>query len=105
MTNLLAEFDYVNRTKGWRTGSDGIVETRFETAGELYKFCLREYGRCVSSCYVDQPDGKAKRIGWVFEKRMKYDDCNEYFVCETWVTIHEALPECHTIYHYAELAR
>ena len=98
MSNILAEFEYVNITKGYRLGSDGVQETRFKTKGELYKYCLKEYGRCVSKCYV----GNGQQIGWVFEKRVKYSDCNETYLQETWVAIHDSMPVKHIEYHYAQ---
>lgn len=104
MSNIIAEFDYIDRTHDLRIGEEEPQETRFETAGELYRFCLHEYGRCVSSSYIDLPNGKAQRIGWVFQKNVKYTDCEEYYLQETWVTIHEAMPERKITYHYAELA-
>lgn len=96
--NIIAEFDYVNKTEGYRVGKDKALETRFETKGELYRFCLKEYGRPVSKVYV----GDGQQIGWVFEKRVKYNDCNETYLQKTWVTVHESMPEHKTIYHYAK---
>jgi len=98
MSNILAEFDYVNVTQGYRIGNEGPLETRFETKGELYRHCIKEYGRCVSKCYIE--DGQ--QIGWVFQKRVKYDDCKETYLQETWVTVHDSMPIKHTEYHYAD---
>jgi hypothetical protein len=30
---------------------------------------------------------KQKQVGWVFEKKQKYDDINEFFILETWIVI------------------
>lgn len=98
--NIIAEFNYVNKTKGYRIGDDSPQETRFETTGELFKFCQKEFGRCVSKQYI----GDGQQIGWVFEKNVRYTDCNEYYLQETWVSIHEALPERTIKYHFAKLA-
>ena len=102
-TNIIASFDYVNATKGWRIGEDEPQETRFETTGELFKFCLKEYGRCASKMYITTKDSQDKYIGWVFEKNVSYTDCDEKYLQETWVTVHDALPERKVTYHYASL--
>ena len=99
MSNIFAQFEHVNADKGYRFGDDSVIETRFETKGELYKYCLSEYGRCVSKIYVD-PDG-AKPIGWIFIKREKYTDCDETYLQETWVTVHIATPKKSIEYFYA----
>jgi ferredoxin-thioredoxin reductase catalytic subunit len=51
----------------------------------VYKTALREYGRCISKIYIDDKDGGSKHIGWVFQKRQKYEDCNETYLQETWI--------------------
>jgi len=57
-----------------------------ETPAEVYKAALSEYGRCVSKMYIDGKDGKAKHVGWVFEKKCRYEDTNEPYIQETWIT-------------------
>jgi hypothetical protein len=43
---------------------------------------------------MDRDGGKrAMPIGWVFEKRAKYTDCDEMYMQETWVTVHAHAPE------------
>lgn len=101
--NIIAEFDYVNATEGHRIGKDEALETRFETKGELFRFCQKEYGRCVSKVYVEKLGQEDRPVGWVFEKNVKYSDVNETYLQETWVTIHSALPEHKTICHYADI--
>jgi hypothetical protein len=61
---------------------------RPDTLGELYRMLVKEYGRCTGHVYV----GDGQKVGWVFLKREKYDDVDETFVCETWVTIYHAHP-------------
>jgi hypothetical protein len=74
----MAKIAIVNRTRGHLI-CEGIEEdTSF---AELQK----EYGRCISKVYVDTPDGKAKPVGWVFVKRQRYTDANEFYIQETWV--------------------
>jgi len=53
--------------------------------------------RCVSKIYFDKDD---KPIGWVFQSKRKYEDVNESYILETWVTLHDQEPEKITKYHY-----
>lgn len=63
-------------------------ESNCETKGEVYREARAEYGKCISKVYVDRWDGgKAKEIGWVFQKKEKYSDTGESYLAETWVTI------------------
>ena len=101
--SLFIEENKVNLTKGWRFGDSGVYESYFETPGEAYRACVKEHGRCTGRMYIDTIDGKAKPIGWVFLKRAKYDDCDETFLQETWVTLHEKMPTRTVENHYHEL--
>lgn len=78
---------FVNRTEGYSNGDSGQYEPYTDDIGRLFRDYQREYGRCTSKVYIDTPTGP-KAIGWVFEKRVKYDDCNEYFMQEVWVTLY-----------------
>ena len=57
-----------------------------ENTSEVYKTALREFGRCISKIHIDDKGGKAKHIGWVFEKKYQYRDTNESYIQETWIT-------------------
>ena len=96
---ILIEENYVNKTEGHRIGDSGIYETWCETIGELFLAMQREYGRCVSKVYI----GEGTQIGWVFEKRQKYQDCNETYLQETWITLHNSKPKRIVEYDYKEL--
>ena len=86
---------YVNETWIDRTANCGAGESDWydtgrteDQRGELFQALRREYGRCVSKMYVELPPelgGKTCPIGWVFEKRRRYDDTDEVYVLETWV--------------------
>ncbi len=93
----------VNRTKGHRLGDVEPYESRFDDVGKLFRSLQREYGRCESRMYVDTSEGKAKPIGWVFVKRVPYDDSPETFLREVWVSLHEREPERSVEYFYHEL--
>ena len=56
-----------------------------DTTSDVYKAAMREYGRCSSKVYRDKKDGQAQHTGWVFQKRVKYADCNKTYLQETWI--------------------
>lgn len=92
--SLHIQESYVNATKGHRFGESEIYDTGKETPGELYRACMKEYGRCASKVYVDTASGP-RPIGWVFVSRQRYDDARDnrpesYYVRETWITVHKA---------------
>lgn len=57
-----------------------------ETPSEVYRAALKEYGRCVSKIYIDSKDKKSKHVGWIFEKKCFYEDTQEPYIQETWIT-------------------
>ena len=91
--------DHVNATEGYLAEQVAPYETCFTDKGKLYKSLMREYGRCVGKVYIDK-DGKQLSVGWVFQKRRKYDDCNKTFLQEVWATLHSAPPTRTVEYHY-----
>ena len=62
-----------------------LENSRITTIKEIFSL-RKEYGRVASKIYVDY-DGVAYHTGYVFEKRMKYSDCSDSFLMETWVSI------------------
>jgi hypothetical protein len=64
-----------------------VEDSTINNLTDLYKFGLKEYGKCTSKIYIDGKEGKVKHIGYVFLKKSKYEDCNEYFLMETWLTL------------------
>jgi len=91
--------EYLNKTEGYSFGDSGVYESRFEKVEEVFKFCQKEYGRCLSRVYVDGENGVPFAIGWVFERVDKYEDTGENYIKETWVSLHEKEPE-KTIKHF-----
>ena len=84
-------------------GDNGMTETRYDTPGALYRFLQSEYGRCTSKLHIDTQGGP-KHIGWCFERRERYEDApQKTYVRQVWVTVHTALPERATTYHYQYL--
>lgn len=93
---MLIQETYVNKSEGYRLGETEPYEPYTDDIGELFRELQREYGRCVGKCYVDKKDGSSQAIGWVFQKRQKYDDCNETFLSEVWVTLYKSYDK-HTV--------
>jgi hypothetical protein len=87
---LYVQESYINATKGYCYGDSPVYETFTDDRGVLYREMQREYGRCTSKVYIDDPEiGAPKAIGWVFQKRVPYaDDPNETYLREVWVTVH-----------------
>lgn len=104
---LIGETFY-NATEGYRFGSLEPYEPWTNDTGKLFRTLQREYGRCTSSVYVDSPDnGKPHRIGWVFQKRMEYEDYRghgeRYYTREVWVTLYEEKDTVKRTHHYHKL--
>lgn len=98
MPNLYAQENWHDRTRSIATGSSDVYETFSDDPGELFRAFQRQYGRCVSSVYVEK-DGTSRRIGWVFQKRARYTDTKESYLMETWVTLHVKEPVT-TVEHF-----
>jgi len=90
---------YINQTRGHRFGESGWYKPFTDDKGKLFRSLQREYGKCTSRVYQDTPDGKPDAIGWVFEKRMRYEDARgkhperDFYTREVWVTIRQVKGE------------
>ena len=93
-----------NATEGYTFSSSGVEATKYKVTERkaLYDALRREYGRYIGTVYVDIKEERSE-IGWVFTKKAKYDDCNETFRQETWVTLHAKPPDKTVRYHYLPL--
>ncbi len=87
---LYAQESLVNATEGYSFGESDVYETCFESPGDLYRASVREYGRCAGRVYVDLPGKPATPVGWVFVGRQEYEDADETYLREVWVTVHDA---------------
>lgn len=93
-TPLYVSEVFINGTKGYQFGESGIYEAYTDDIGKLFRSMQKEYGRCIGKVYIDTKDEKAHTIGWVFSKRMKYEDARDnspdsFYTREVWVTLHE----------------
>ncbi len=93
--NNLGEIDF----HSYIIGDSGLYEPYTNNIGDLFLSLQREYGRCTSKVYIDTSEG-VKAIGWTFQKRQKYTDCNKTYLQETWITLHEEKPTVKTAHHY-----
>ena len=92
MSQLWIRETFVNETRGYRFGESEPYETWTSDIGELYRQMRREYGGCVSKMFRDTAEG-VQQVGWVFRKRMQYEDCEETYMREVWVEVFSSEPE------------
>ena len=96
---MLIKEDYTNKSESYKIGDSGYYEPFTDNIGRLFLNYQREYGRCISKVYIDQGN-ESLPIGWVFEKQVKYEDCNEFYLQHTWITLHNSKPIKHYSYDY-----
>lgn len=91
---LMVQETYVDKTKGYRFSESEWYEAYTDSRRKLFRNCQQEYGKCVSKVYVDTQEG-TKQVGWVFEKKMVYEDCrnrpteDDKYIREVWVSVRE----------------
>jgi hypothetical protein len=103
--SIIVSVVYTNETENHGIGEEEAHETRFDTTTELYRFCLKEFGRCKSKVMIDTKDGQVMHVGWFFERREKYEDTNETYLRGVWVTVHEKLPTKTYTEHLADISK
>jgi len=84
-------------------GDSEVYETFTDSVGELFKHLQQEFGRCISSMYIDKKDGTAKKIGWVFQKKNHYTNSDEKYMQETWIELHKSEPRKTIEYNLLEI--
>ena len=95
---MLIKETWIDATEKCNCGDSDFYEPFTDNIKTLFKAFQKEYGKCVSGMYIGN-----KQIGWVFEKKRKYEDCNKKYLAQTWVEIHEKKPTVTTVYHYYNL--
>lgn len=86
---------FINESKGHIFSESGWYTPFTEDRGELFRSLRGEYGRCTSSVYIDRVNAPPVRVGWVFTKRMEYEDyrpgssMDRYYTREVWVSTRE----------------
>jgi len=92
---LMVREDYVNATENTRFGDSGDWEQAWtDDRGKLFRSCRAEYGRCISKIYADTATRTLENQGWVFLKRIRYEDASshadsDYYLREVWVHVKE----------------
>ena len=85
---------FINQTGGYSFGHSDWYKPLTNDIGDLYRFLVKEFGRCISKMYIDrlQVNGRMAEIhcGWVFAKRMKYEDSKDTYLREVWVSVRNA---------------
>ena len=96
---LWIQEEFVNETKNQRFSNGPWIDTDCSEIGELFRRLSREYGRCISKIYVDKMSGPPMQVGWVFEKRMEYDDAHRIrdkadrtYIRHVWVNVSNGDP-------------
>lgn len=69
---------FVNQTEDCIFGESEPYEPYTDNTGKLFLNLQKEYGRCRSAMYIDKSDGSIIKCGWVFEKKMQYEDTGRY---------------------------
>lgn len=105
--------DVTDEDRRMGLGEDPPYETAYDNAGDLFRALqgrsrMRPWeesmGRCTGKVYVDDADGNAQHVGWVFVARKPYDDDkSKTWLREAWVTVHTAPDTVTRTPHYALL--
>jgi hypothetical protein len=86
-------------------GEGEIYDTGLDDMGALYRSLRAEYGRCTGHVYIDTAEEEARKVGWVFEKRERYQDTGDTYLQTTWVHVFTAMPTVTRVFHHAKVGR
>lgn len=86
---------WINATEHYQRGSEVYRLNELGLAtdaspADVYRHFLEYEGRCIGKVWIDhdrQPE--PVHVGWIFQKRERYEDTGEPFLAETWVTLRE----------------
>lgn len=78
---------FVNQANHTIFGENDWYESYCDTRAEQFRACQLEYGRCVSKMYRDDDKFAPLPVGWVFERKEKYEDCDDHYIREVWVEV------------------
>jgi hypothetical protein len=88
---MLISETFVNLDREVRYSEVPPYEPFTDDLGELYRSLRAEYGRCTGHVYIDRADAQPLAVGWVFVKRVPYDDCNKTYLREVWITCYQTI--------------
>ena len=109
---LLASIDNLFVQESWfEIKEDGLVglgesdvyESFATSETELFEAFAKE-NDFVGDIHVDL-NGESVQVGWIFQSEDKYEDCDETYQKETWVTVHDGLPKKVVEYNYHRVGR
>ncbi len=80
--------NHINKTENYCICEDSIdiEDSTISNLKELYRYGLKEYGKCTGKVYQENYS-ITKHVGYVFTQKRKYEDTNETYLAETWLTI------------------
>jgi len=84
---------FVNADQNCRFGEGEWMDSGQTSLGSLYRSLRSEYGGCTGKQYIDRADGPPVQVGWVFRKRMKYEDSKDTYIREVWVAVSSTAPQ------------
>jgi hypothetical protein len=90
--NLWVREDVIDADERLGLGESGWYESYFTTTGQAFRELQKLYGRCISKMYREPTE---HQVGWVFQGRAKYDDCDKTYLREVWVELSTTKPEQH----------
>jgi len=90
---MLIQETYFNKTEKHMISESDLYTPFTDDISALFKALQKEHGRCISRVYSDDKDGVPHHVGWIFQKKRKYEDTDEYYLQEVWVTLYEKKPE------------
>ena len=105
---MLIGENFLNVTEDYRFGDSELYESFTDDVNRLFKAMQKEYGRCTGKVYIDEGNPtQARAIGWVFEKRMEYEDAHHhwpkekrFYLQQVWVTLYEKADTITRKHHY-----
>ena len=92
---MLIQETYVDADREIRYGESEPYEPFTDDPGKLFRNLRREYGRCKGYIYSDSANKGALAIGWIFEGTTKYDDSEDTYKREVWVTLFDECEHDH----------
>ena len=85
---LQAHITLINADRGWQFSEWYEDLDNDLTTGDIYRLLQREFGRCTGKVYIDP----GIHVGWCFESRQRYEDTNEPYLREAWVSLVDHQP-------------
>ncbi len=108
--NIWCQETHVNQTDGYKLHETIVYETCTSRKGDLFRSFMKSHGKCSGKMYLDvrtkeigtdEPEKtNSVEIGWIFVKRVKYEDSPETYLHETWISLFKSEPVTIVRYHY-----